>query len=159
MNAVFWMVFSLAMPVTVVRDVAETGDRPGWKLITRLASSREGGLRVYWVGLRNEDTRQHAVCGLGLLYKIDLTNGETVMRSSEQYPFGTASHSCGPDAGNLVLPGETYFVRTQVVIPKDAVRPCRLRFSLAAEEICPYEELCEQRQIEASGEVSCDPLK
>lgn len=118
-----------------------------WAVVSRpVAGATPDGVRLYWVGLRNNANEARAFCLLGVTYSYELLDGTAVDQPTVEYPNVGSPHSCAPTMGHLVLAGETHFVKVQVALPKD-VRRRIVKFRITAEETCAETDPCRHRPI------------
>jgi hypothetical protein len=102
---------------------------------------------LFWLGLTNASREPRAFCLYGVYYGYETAQGEVVFAPSESHPNMGAVHGCSSvaEAGNLVLPGETHFVKVRLPQLPDSVLQSGIEFSVSAEDACVTSQRCEFR--------------
>ena len=133
-------ILACCLALTTLRAVSVPLSKE-WQVVVRPFQPQSANQGLFWVGLRNEAAVPRAFCLLGVRFSYELSDGSLLEQPSKEYPSGGSVGPCAPSLGNLVLPGETHFVKVQVVQPRNAVRGT-LAFTVTAEETCVQEGPC-----------------
>lgn len=141
-------ILGLLVVIPAAGASAEQENAAPWAMVVRPYETdvREAP-RLFWIGLKNLTDTPRAICRFGVTYVFDLPNGETLFRSVEEHPAIGSPHACPADAGHLILPGDTHFIKVRITLPADFLRANGVRFEVTADETCVADRDCRTSRI------------